>query len=79
MIGLECESGNVDDCDLSMTMEVLPFSCKGILMFSTESERDCGTKCDESQSRNNLTLATVHVNVSKLRPPVYTRGQYELV
>lgn len=53
MIGLECESGNVDDCDLSMTMEVLPFSCKGILMFSTESERDCGTKCDESQSRNS--------------------------
>ena len=53
MIGLECDSGNVDDCDLSMTMEVLPFSCKGILMFSTESERDCGTKCDESQSRNS--------------------------
>lgn len=52
MIGLECESGNVDDCDLSMTIEVLPFSCKGILMFSTESEKDCGTKCDISLPRN---------------------------
>ena len=52
MIGLECESGNIVDCDLSMTMEVLPYSCKGTLMFSSESEKDCGTKCNKSNSRN---------------------------
>ena len=29
-IGLECDSGDVDDCNLSLTLEVLPSSCKGI-------------------------------------------------
>ena len=53
MIGLECESGNVVDCELSMTIEVLPFSCKGKIMFSSDSEEACGTKCNNSQSRIN--------------------------
>ena len=52
MIGLECESGNVDDCDLSITMEVLPYSCKGKIMFSSENGQTCGTKCNNSQSRD---------------------------
>ena len=45
-IGLQCESGNIDDCNESLTMEVLPFSCAGILMFSTNLKRICGSKCD---------------------------------
>ena len=44
-IGLECESGNVDDCNSSMTMEILPDKCKGILVFSSNTERNCGTQC----------------------------------
>ena len=45
-IGLECKSGIIDDCNESSTMEVLPFSCLGILMFSTNSNQKCGSKCD---------------------------------
>ena len=52
VIGLKCDSGNMVDCNLSMTMEVLPFSCKGIIMFSTNKQDTCGSKCDNSQSRN---------------------------
>ena len=53
-IGLECESGNVDDCNSSMTMEVLPFSCKGIFMFSTNKTANCGSKC----KLNNANIRT---------------------
>ena len=45
-IGLECKSGIIDDCNESSTMEVLPFSCLGILMFSTNPNQKCGSKCD---------------------------------
>ena len=53
-IGLECESGIIDDCNESSTMEVLPFSCAGILMFSNNSKQTCGSKCD---LENNNTMS----------------------
>ena len=49
-IGLECKSGIIDDCNESSTMEVLPFSCVGILMFSTNSKRKCGSKCNRENT-----------------------------
>ena len=54
-IGLECKSGNVDDCNLSLSMEVLPFTCRSEMIFSTNENDACGTKCDNSQSRQNHT------------------------
>ena len=52
MIGLECESGEIDDCNLSLTMEVNPDSCQGKLIFSSNSEQECGSKCDSQIKRN---------------------------
>ena len=57
-IGLKCESGDVHDCNLSMTMEVLPFSCKGILMFSTNNETACGSKCDIKNTKSRSRTPT---------------------
>ena len=51
-IGLHCESGDVSDCNLSLSMEVLPYNCKGKLIFSSNSERDCGSKCDFNTKRS---------------------------
>ena len=45
LIGLQCESGDIEDCKLGMTAEILPDSCKGILMFSKKND-PCGSKCD---------------------------------
>lgn len=53
LIGIECSSGNIEDCNLSMTMEILPFSCKGFLVFSTNENNECGTKCFNTKSRNS--------------------------
>ena len=47
-IGLDCPSGIIDDCNESLTMEVLPHSCTGILMFSNNTQNKCGTQCDEN-------------------------------
>ena len=52
MIGLECESGEIDDCNLSLTMEVNPDSCQGKLIFSSNSEQECGSNCDLKTKRN---------------------------
>ena len=43
-IGLDCPSGNVDDCN-DGTVESAPPGCKGALIFS-EEESQCGSKCD---------------------------------
>ena len=43
-IGLDCPSGNVDDCN-DGTVESAPPECKGALIFS-EEESQCGSKCD---------------------------------
>ena len=51
-IGLRCESGIVDDCNASLSTEVLPFRCNGILMFSSNPNRDCGSKCNLSEQRS---------------------------
>ena len=49
-IGLQCVSGIIDDCNESSTMEELPFSCAGILMFSTNPKRKCGSQCDRENT-----------------------------
>ena len=33
-------------------MEILPHTCQGILMFSTNKQNECGTKCDNIEARN---------------------------
>ena len=43
-IGLDCPSGNVDDCN-DATVESAPPGCKGALIFS-EEESQCGSKCN---------------------------------
>ena len=45
LIGLRCDSGDIEDCELGLSTEILPDSCKGIQMFS-EKESTCGSKCD---------------------------------
>ena len=44
-IGLECESGKIDDCNLSLTTEVLPAICGDKRIFSTNNEQQCGSEC----------------------------------
>ena len=51
-IGLQCESGDVSDCNLSLSMEILPSYCKGKLIFSSNTDRDCGSKCDIQTKRS---------------------------
>ena len=41
LIGLQCDSGDIEDCKLGLSTEILPDSCKGIQMFS-EKESRCG-------------------------------------
>ena len=49
-IGLECESGDVDDCnDLT---ERAPASCRGVLILS-EKESKCGSKCNASSNKKS--------------------------
>ena len=43
-IGLDCPSGNVDDCN-DGTVKSAPPECKGSLILS-EEESQCGSKCD---------------------------------
>ena len=45
LIGLKCETGIIDDCNLSLPEEVLPFSCKGIHMFADKTYNECGSQC----------------------------------
>ena len=45
-IGLECESGNVDDCN-DGTDESAPQDCQGGLILS-ETESQCGSKCNNT-------------------------------
>ena len=52
MVGLQCESGEIEDCNLSLTMEVNPDNCQGTLIFSSNSERECGSNCDLKIKRN---------------------------
>ena len=43
-IGLDCPSGNVDDCN-DGTVASAPPGCAGALILS-EEESQCGSKCD---------------------------------
>ena len=52
-IGRKCDSGDVDDCNLSLTTEIVPFSCKSRLILSTNKNDACGAKCNNSQPRND--------------------------
>ena len=46
LIGLECETGIIDDCNRSLSNEVLPFSCKGVHMFVSDTTfNECGSEC----------------------------------
>ena len=42
-MGLECETGNVDDCD-DLPDESAPTECSGVL-FLSEKESQCGSNC----------------------------------
>ena len=52
-IGLECESGNVDDCNDGPD-ESAPLDCKGALILS-DIESQCGSKCKLSIRSNSKT------------------------
>ena len=43
IIGLECESGNIDDCN-DGTEESVPAECTGIFLAPAETTQ-CGSKC----------------------------------
>ena len=47
--------GIVDDCNESLSNEVLPFRCGSILMFSSNPNRECGSKCNLSEQRSAET------------------------
>ena len=55
LIGLECENGEISDCNESLTMHhenndtVVPDGCEGFLIFS-ENLSSCGSLCSPSQT-----------------------------
>ena len=56
-IGLECESGNIDDCN-DGTDESAPPDCQGVFILS-ETESQCGSKCNNKiRGRRWWTLFT---------------------
>ena len=54
LIGLKCETGIIDDCNLSLPEEVLPFSCKGIHMFADKTYNECGSQCKLFNKSNSV-------------------------
>ena len=55
-IGLDCPSGNVDDCN-DGTEETVQNECSGIL-FVPETQSECGSKC--TVDHMNVTRAKNH-------------------
>ena len=52
-IGLDCPSGDVDDCN-DGTVESAPPECQGALILS-EEESQCGSKCNLAfKSRSSI-------------------------
>ena len=35
-------------------MEILPFSCRGNLIFSSNDEQDCGTECEIKDEKSRM-------------------------
>ena len=60
LIGLECETGNVDDCATSSSGEVVTETCRGVSIFSTEPiNQKCGDLCNKKRSLNEFEAGTV--------------------
>ena len=57
-IGLECESGNVEDCNDGTDLN-LPKQCKGVLILP-ETETKCGSQCARSSKQNQSRSSENH-------------------
>ena len=53
-IGLECDSGNFDDCTVEATM-IERSDCKGVLIFSNVTT-SCGSQCFNEIYTNQTTF-----------------------
>ena len=61
IIGLDCESGIIDDCN-DGTQESVPAECSGIFMAPKETTR-CGSQCNlGTQGRTNYKHDTSVTN-----------------
>ena len=40
-------------------MEILPFSCRGHLIFSSNDQRDCGSKCEIKDKKTRKKFKNV--------------------
>ena len=58
-IGLECDSGDVDDCNDST--ERAPADCRGVLILS-EKESKCGSKCNASSDKKSTRSSRFREN-----------------
>ena len=52
LIGLSCESGDFSDCELPKSNDHIPIGCKGVLMFSTDSNT-YGSNCNPKRSKRS--------------------------
>ena len=53
IIGLECETGNIEDCN-DGTEESVPTECAGIFLAPEETTQ-CGSKCSANARRTYKT------------------------
>ena len=54
LIGLECETGNFDDCMKNVTQDSAPSNCNGVLFFSEQSS-SCGSSCYNKNRRKRAS------------------------
>ena len=64
LIGLKCETGEIEDCKIGLTAEILPDSCKGILMFSKQNQ-SCGSKCKLESNKTMMLEEPIRKGWSK--------------
>ena len=51
LIGLDCETGNIDDCN-DGTEESVPVECTGIFLAPKKTTQ-CGSQCSFNTQKNN--------------------------
>ena len=63
MIGLDCPTGDVDDCNENLPNDHVPDDCEGVLIFTdnTQDGYTCGANCNDDLRRNNqMTECEAH-------------------
>ena len=66
LIGLKCDSGDFEDCELNDSDDPIPRGCEHILMFS-DHESSCGSKCDHPKifKRNAIKSENIKTGWTK--------------